>query len=114
MGVTQSIRGHYDCVTRAAQTEHVKHGAMLREGKEETDMRLMIMVAILGVNLALTASAALAEGNADPPYIRTLIGISQPARIEGGTGASASGTVAGVATSQCPGCDREQEGSRQR
>jgi len=71
----------------------------------------MIMVAILGANLALTASAALAEGNADPPYIRTLIGISQPARIGG---ASASGTVAGVATSQCPGCDREQEGGRGR
>lgn len=77
-------------------------------------MRLMIMAAILGANLALTASAALAEGNADPPYIRTLIGINQPAPIGGGTGTSASGTVAGVATSQCPGCDQGQEGSRQR
>ncbi len=77
-------------------------------------MRLMIMVAILGANLALTASAALAEGNADPPYVRTLIGSDQPPRIGGGTGASASGTIAGVATLQCPGCDREQEGGRQR
>jgi hypothetical protein len=62
---------------------------MPREGKEETDMRLIIMAAILGANLALTASAALAEGNADPPYVRGLLGISQPARIVGGTGASA-------------------------
>lgn len=50
---------------------------MLQEGKGETEMRFFLMAGILGATLAVTTSAAFAEGNADQPYVQALTRATQ-------------------------------------
>jgi len=80
-------------------------------GKEETHMRRIFMVAIVAANLALTASAALAEGNAyhEPFYLASSsTGPFYPATSNtvrtARAGATTIGAVTGPGISPCPYC----------